>query len=286
PAARRADDRARPAGAPRRVGPAARAQARRRDAAADDALHGRGRAALRPPRRHGQGEDRGGGLAAGADSQVLDPGGRRAAVRHRPAAGRHRRSRRWLCATDRDTERPAAAVHRRRRPHRRPHPRARRAGTEHPRPALDARGRLPPSDGAQPRRRMSYALRSYEFWLTFYRRTWRGTVATSIVNPVFYLGAIGVGLGTLVNKSGTTPGGVNYLSFVAPGVLAATAMQIAATEASWPVLGAIRWTRVYYAMLATPLRIRDIVPGHQGWMMTRIVSSCAVYLAVIAAFGG
>jgi lipooligosaccharide transport system permease protein len=133
---------------------------------------------------------------------------------------------------------------------------------------------------------MSYALRSYEFWLTFYRRTWRGTVATSIVNPVFYLGAIGVGLGTLVNKSGTTPGGVNYLSFVAPGVLAATAMQIAATEASWPVLGAIRWTRVYYAMLATPLRIRDIVLGHQGWMMTRIVSSCAVYLAVIAAFGG
>lgn len=133
---------------------------------------------------------------------------------------------------------------------------------------------------------MSYALRSYEFWLTFYRRTWRGTVATSIVNPVFYLSAIGVGLGTLVNKSGTTPGGVNYLSFVAPGVLAATAMQISGTEASWPVLGSIRWTRVYYAMLATPLRIRDIVFGHQAWMATRVVSSCAVYLAVIAAFGG
>ena len=133
---------------------------------------------------------------------------------------------------------------------------------------------------------MSYALRSYEFWLTFYRRTWRGTVATSIVNPVFYLGAIGVGLGTLVNKSGSTPGGVNYLSFVAPGVLAATAMQVAGTEATWPVLGSIRWTRVYYAMLATPLRIRDIVFGHQGWMVTRIASSCAVYLVVIAAFGG
>lgn len=133
---------------------------------------------------------------------------------------------------------------------------------------------------------MSYALRSYEFWLTFYRRTWRGSIATSIVNPVFYLGAIGVGLGTLVNKSGATPGGVNYLSFVAPGVLAATAMQIAGTEATWPVLGSIRWTRVYYAMLATPLRIRDIVLGHQAWMATRVVSACTVYLAVIAAFGG
>jgi lipooligosaccharide transport system permease protein len=106
------------------------------------------------------------------------------------------------------------------------------------------------------------------------------------VNPIFYLGALGIGLGTLVNKSSSTPGGVEYLAFVAPGVLAATAMQIASTEASWPVLGSIRWTRIYYAMLATPLQIRDIVFGHQAWMLTRVVSSCAVYLAVIAAFGG
>jgi lipooligosaccharide transport system permease protein len=133
---------------------------------------------------------------------------------------------------------------------------------------------------------MSFALRSYEFWVTFYRRTWRGTVATSVVSPVFYLGALGIGLGTLVNRSGTAPDGVKYLAFVAPGVLAATAMQVATNEASWPVLGSIRWTRGYYAMLATPLGIRDIVLGHQAWMATRVVSSCAVYLAVIAAFGG
>jgi len=132
---------------------------------------------------------------------------------------------------------------------------------------------------------MTYALRSYEFWLTYYRRSWRGTLATSIVNPIFYLGALGIGLGTLVNRSGSTPEGVKYLAFVAPGVLAATAMQVAITEASWPVLGSIRWTRIYHAMLATPLQIRHIVLGHQGWMATRVISSCAVYLAVIAAFG-
>jgi lipooligosaccharide transport system permease protein len=133
---------------------------------------------------------------------------------------------------------------------------------------------------------MTFALRSYEFWLAFYKRTWRGSLTTSIVNPVFYLGALGIGLGTLVNRSGTTPGGVDYLAFVAPGVLAATAMQIGTNEASWPVLGSIRWTRGYYAMLATPLGIRDIVLGHQAWMATRVVSSCTLYLAVIAAFGG
>ena len=133
---------------------------------------------------------------------------------------------------------------------------------------------------------VALALRSYEFWLLTYRRTWRGTVVTSIVNPVFYLGALGVGLGTLVNKASTTPGGVKYLAFVAPGVLAATAMQVGTVEATWPVLGSIKWTRVYYAMLATPLGIRDVVLGHQLWMASRVVSSSIVYLCVIAAFGG
>ena len=133
---------------------------------------------------------------------------------------------------------------------------------------------------------MELALRSYEFWLSQYRRTWRGTVVTSVVNPVFYLSALGVGLGTLVNRAHSTPGGVTYLAFVAPGVLAATAMQVGTVEASWPVLGSIKWTRSYYAMLSTPLGIRDVVLGHQLWMATRVVSSSAVYLAVIAAFGG
>jgi lipooligosaccharide transport system permease protein len=130
------------------------------------------------------------------------------------------------------------------------------------------------------------ALRSYEFWFSQYRRVWRGSVVSSVVNPVFYLSAIGVGLGTLVNRAHSTPGGVSYLAFVAPGVLAATAMQIGTMEASWPVLGSIKWTRNYYAMLATPLRIVDILLGHQLWMASRVVASSAVYLGVIAAFGG
>jgi lipooligosaccharide transport system permease protein len=119
-----------------------------------------------------------------------------------------------------------------------------------------------------------------------YRRVWRGTAITSVVNPVFYLGALGVGLGTLVNKTGGASLGVSYIDFVAPGMLAATAMTIASGEASWPVMGSIKWTRQYFAMLATPLGTRDIVFGHQLWMTARVASTSAVYLAVIAAFGG
>jgi lipooligosaccharide transport system permease protein len=129
-------------------------------------------------------------------------------------------------------------------------------------------------------------LRVYEFWLLQYRRVWRATVIGSVVNPVFYLGALGVGLGTLVNHSSGQPLGVPYIDFVAPGMLAATAMQIAAGEATWPVMGSFRWTRQYFAMASTPLGVRDIVRGHQLWMTTRVASTSAVYLAVIAAFGG
>ena len=132
---------------------------------------------------------------------------------------------------------------------------------------------------------LALPLRVYEFWLVQYRRAWRGTVITSIINPVFYLGALGVGLGSIVNKSGGQPLGVPYLDFVAPGLLAAAAMQIASGEATWPVMASFRWTRQYFAMQATPLGVRDIFLGHQLYMASRVAATSAIYLAIIAAFG-
>jgi lipooligosaccharide transport system permease protein len=129
-------------------------------------------------------------------------------------------------------------------------------------------------------------LRVWEYWLMQYRRIWRGTVITSIVNPVFYLGALGVGLGSIVNKSGGAPLGVPYLDFVAPGMLASAAMQLASAEASWPVMGSFKWTRQYFAMIATPLGVRDVVFGHQLFMLARLTATSTIYLGVIAAFGG
>jgi len=132
---------------------------------------------------------------------------------------------------------------------------------------------------------LALSLRVYEFWLVQYRRAWRGTVITSIINPVFYLGALGVGLGSIVNKSGGQPLGVPYLDFVAPGLLAAAAMQIASGDSTWPVMASFRWTRQYFAMQATPLGVRDIFVGHQLYMASRIAATSAIYLAIIAAFG-
>lgn len=128
-------------------------------------------------------------------------------------------------------------------------------------------------------------LRAYEHWLAQYKRVWRGTVGTSLVNPLLYLTALGVGLGTIVDRSPNAPAGVPYLDFIAPGLLAAAAMQTAATESSWPVMGAIKWTRTYYAMTATPLTERDVLVGHQLFVVTRVFVSAAAYLLVVALFG-
>jgi lipooligosaccharide transport system permease protein len=62
-------------------------------------------------------------------------------------------------------------------------------------------------------------------------------------------------------------------------------MQIASGESTWPVMASFRWTRQYFAMQATPLGVRDILLGHQLWMVSRIAATSAVYLVVIAAFG-
>jgi lipooligosaccharide transport system permease protein len=131
----------------------------------------------------------------------------------------------------------------------------------------------------------TYPLRSFEYWLLVYRRVWRGTIVSAFLNPVLYLTALGIGLGRVVNRGGGSSLGVPYLDFVAPGMLAAVAMQVAAVESSFPVRGAIRWNRQYYAMLATPLRAADLVGGHLMYVTARVAVSAALYLAAISAFG-
>ncbi|HZS25216.1 MAG TPA: ABC transporter permease [Gaiellaceae bacterium] len=131
---------------------------------------------------------------------------------------------------------------------------------------------------------MPYALRAYAYWFTSYRRIWRGTIASSVLNPVLYLAALGVGLGKLVNH-GATPLGVPYLDFVAPGLLAGVAMQVSTIEGAFPVRDAAFWGKQYFAMLSTPLRVGDLVAAQLLWIATRAAMVSAIYLAVIGAFG-
>ena len=130
---------------------------------------------------------------------------------------------------------------------------------------------------------MATSLRAYEYWLTSYRRVWRGSIGTTVLNPILYLSALGVGLGSIVNRGKGL--GVPYLDYVSQGILASTAMMVASFESAYAVMAAIRWTRQFHAMLATPLGIRDVVFGHQLYAATRVAIASGIYLVVIAAFG-
>lgn len=129
------------------------------------------------------------------------------------------------------------------------------------------------------------SLRALRYWAYQYKRTWRGSITTSFLYPILYLAAMGVGLGSLVDRHVHNVDHVSYLVFLAPGLLASTAMQIGGNDATYPVMAAIKWMRTYYAQLAGPLRLIDVLLGHMGWIAVRLVTVTVIYVGVMAAFG-
>jgi lipooligosaccharide transport system permease protein len=133
---------------------------------------------------------------------------------------------------------------------------------------------------------MTGALKVLGHHLRLYRRIWKGSVFLSFVSPILYLGSLGVGLGTLISRSQAhTLGGLSYAAFVAPGMLAATAMMTASSEAMYPIMSRAYWMRTYDAMLATPLAVVDLVGGELLWMLFRLVIVCGFFFLVMLAFG-
>jgi lipooligosaccharide transport system permease protein len=128
-------------------------------------------------------------------------------------------------------------------------------------------------------------VRQLRFWLTDYRRTWRGSIYSSVLSPLLYLGAMGLGLGTLVDAHRGGLDGVSYLAFLAPGLLAAAAMQTAVGDSTYPVFGAVKWNKTYQAAVSSPLRPSDVFHGHLLFVTLRLTMNSAIFLAVAAAFG-
>jgi len=114
---------------------------------------------------------------------------------------------------------------------------------------------------------------------------WRSSLISAVLEPVLFLAAMGLTLGSLVDRGQGAPGGVSYLAFLAPGLLAAAAMQNASFESTYPVLGSIKWDKTYEAVLATPAGVRDILAGHLLYVAFRVVTAATLFLAVLVLFG-
>jgi lipooligosaccharide transport system permease protein len=130
-------------------------------------------------------------------------------------------------------------------------------------------------------------LRAVEASAITFRSTWRGSAFSTFASPVLFLAAMGLGLGSLVDDGAQQAAldGPDYLSFLAPGLLAAAAMQTGSFESLWPVMAGIKWRKSYDAMLATPLSARDIALGHLVWATTRVVMTAVAFVLVMLAFG-
>lgn len=126
--------------------------------------------------------------------------------------------------------------------------------------------------------------RVFEHRYLTYRRTFRASVFSSFLSPVLFLTAMGLGLGAYVSDP-TALDGVPYLVFLAPGLLAATAMQSASFEATFPIMGGLVWSRIFHAMYATPISPRDIALGNLAWIAARLLLISTIFTIVIVAFG-
>jgi len=126
-------------------------------------------------------------------------------------------------------------------------------------------------------------LRALERELLVYVRTWRGYAFSSVVQPLLFLGAMGIGLGGLVDRGA---GGVEYVVFVTPGLLAASALMTAGAESLWPVMGGVKWMGQFNSMVATAMTPGDVYGGLVLGLAVRALVSAAIFLVVAAALGG
>src|SRR5258708_1203622 len=96
---------------------------------------------------------------------------------------------------------------------------------------------------------------------------------------------MGLGPGTVVTRPGVSSrGGVTYLDFLAPGLLAAAAMETAMGESMYPVLASVKWLKAFQAAVATPVRPADLFRGHLLFTTMRLIMSRAIFLGTMAAF--
>ncbi|HEX7171032.1 MAG TPA: ABC transporter permease [Candidatus Limnocylindria bacterium] len=119
-----------------------------------------------------------------------------------------------------------------------------------------------------------------------YRRLWHRSIAFGFLQPILFLTAMGIGIGALLSGDDLDAfGGVPYIHWIGPGLLAATAMNTATFESTFPIMRKIMWGRNYEAMLSTPLTTRTLVIGEQLWVAFRVGTLAAVFLVVLALFG-
>jgi lipooligosaccharide transport system permease protein len=155
------------------------------------------------------------------------------------------------------------------------------AGQEVEEVSVSAPSRITPVGRITPFR----AHRIWERNYLVYRRLWK-IIFTGFFEPVFYLFSMGVGLGALVGDV-SGPGGtvISYTAFVAPALMAASAMNGAVMETTFNIFFKLKFGNTYEGILTTPMRPFDIAVGEIGWALFRGALYSTAFLIVMIFMG-
>jgi lipooligosaccharide transport system permease protein len=156
-------------------------------------------------------------------------------------------------------------------------------------PAARSAQSYPPIRSVPPSPTLSawgYRLRVWEYLLRSWRPYFFASLSESIGAPVLYLLAMGLGLGSLVDRHGSAAlGGVSYLDYIAPALLASAALQIAIGEASYSTFSRFKWSRVWWGIVSVPVTPAQIADAQNLFIATRLTVASTMYYLVLLIFG-
>jgi lipooligosaccharide transport system permease protein len=114
-----------------------------------------------------------------------------------------------------------------------------------------------------------------------YRRSWKINLLPNFFEPVFYLTAIGIGVGSYISEMG----GVSYLAYLAPGLVCVAAMNGASFEVTYNIFVRMHFEKAYDAMMTAPLDTDDVLVGELLWALTRVGIYGGSFYVVTLLFG-
>ncbi len=128
--------------------------------------------------------------------------------------------------------------------------------------------------------RLKHALRVWQRHFKVYTKLYRSSIALNFVEPVLYLAALGLGLGAYVKEIN----GIPYIDFIAPGIIASSAMFAATYECTYGTYVRMEYQKTFDAILATPVNLSDLVAGELIWGASKSVLYGSIIMIVISAF--
>jgi lipooligosaccharide transport system permease protein len=128
---------------------------------------------------------------------------------------------------------------------------------------------------------------TYRLWKVWRRdfdvfmKTYRVNFFPPLLEPIFYLVALGFGLGTIV----TSVEGIRYIQFIAPALVAISMMYGSFFECTYGSFVRMYYQKTFDAIIATPVSVEEVIAGELLWGATRAAINSTIVLAVVAAFG-